>query len=200
MEGWVLKIAKGSTTWISLPLLITAILAAAGSWYASALALAGTIFVVFFHRDPDRVPLGDGMVSPADGRVVMAGPDKIAVFMGAYDVHVNRSPLDGLVKSTLYTTGGHYPAFLSIASRNQRNRIVIETAEGDIEISQIAGALARRIVCYVKSGDRIVRGQRIGMIHFGSRVEVTIPKGYQKFVGIGDRVRAGESIIAVKDK
>lgn len=138
------------------------------------------------------------MVSPADGRVVMAGPDKIAIFMGPYDVHVNRSPMNGQVKSTLYTKGGHYPAFLGRASRNQQNRILIETGEGEIEVSQIAGAIARRIVCYVNPGDRVVRGQRIGMIHFGSRVEVTIPKGYKHYVDLGDKVRAGESIIAVK--
>jgi phosphatidylserine decarboxylase len=178
--------------------MLMAILAALGSWYASGLAMVGTMFVIFFHRDPDRAPQGEGMVSPADGRVILAGPDRIAIFMGPYDVHVNRSPLDGLVKSTLYTKGSHYPAFLSIASKNQQNKIEIETAEGDIEISQIAGALARRIVCYVKPGDRVVRGQRIGMIHFGSRVEVNIPKGFRQFVNIGDNVRAGESIIAVK--
>lgn len=193
-----MRIAKGSTTWISLPLVLTAILAVLGSWSASALALIGTIFVIFFHRDPDRAPQGDGMVSPADGRVIKADPDRLAIFMGAYDVHVNRSPLDGLVKSTLYTKGGHYPAFLNMASKNQQNKIEIETAEGNIEISQITGALARRVVCYVKPGDRVVRGQRIGMIHFGSRVEVTIPRGYRQFVTIGDRVRAGESVIAVK--
>jgi phosphatidylserine decarboxylase len=200
VEGQTLKIAKGSTTWISLPILLTAILASVGSWYASAIALAGTLFVIFFHRDPDRAPQGDGMVSPADGRVVTAGPEKIAIFMGANDVHVNRSPLDGLVKSTLYTAGGHYPAFLNIASKNQRNEIVIGTVSGDVAVSQIAGALVRRIACYVKPGDRVVRGQRIGMIHFGSRVEVTIPRGYRQYVDIGDRVRAGESIIAVKDQ
>lgn len=140
------------------------------------------------------------MVSPADGRVVMAGPDRIAIFMGPYDVHVNRSPLDGIVKRTEYTKGGHYPAFLGIASRNQRNRIEIETSFGDLEISQIAGAIARRIVCYVRPGDRVIRGERIGMIHFGSRVEVTIPKGYRCFVEAGEKVRAGESIIAVKSQ
>lgn len=193
-----MRIAKGSTTWISLPLVLTAILAVLGSWYASALALIGTIFVIFFHRDPDRAPQGEGMVSPADGRVIKTDPDRIAIFMGAYDVHVNRSPLDGLVKRTQYTKGGHYPAFLNLASKNQQNHIEIETAEGNVEISQITGALARRVVCYVKPGDRVVRGQRIGMIHFGSRVEVTIPRGYRQFVTIGDRVRAGESVIAVK--
>jgi phosphatidylserine decarboxylase len=194
-----LRIAKGSTAWISLPIILTAFLAALGSWYVSALALTGSLFVIFLHRDPDRSPHGDGMISPADGRVVMAGPDKIAIFMGPYDVHVNRSPMNGLVKSTLYTAGGHYPAFLGIASKNQQNRILIETAEGDVEVSQIAGAIARRIVCYVNSGDRVVRGQRIGMIHFGSRVEVTIPAGYRHYVDLGDKVRAGESIIAVKN-
>lgn len=138
------------------------------------------------------------MISPADGRIVMVGPDRIAIFMGPYDVHVNRSPMDGLVKRTEYTRGGHYPAFLGIASKNQQNRIEIETIEGDIEISQIAGAIARRIVCYVNPGDQVIRGERIGMIHFGSRVEVTIPKGYIRYVELGEKVRAGESIIAVK--
>jgi phosphatidylserine decarboxylase len=174
-------------------------LAALGSWYASALALLGTLFVIFFHRDPDRSPLGEGMVSPADGRIINADSNRITVFMGAYDVHVNRSPLDGIVKSTQYTKGGHFPAFLKVARKNQQNKIEIETKEGEIEVYQITGILARRIVCYVKPGERIVRGQRIGMIHFGSRVEVTIPKDYQQFVNIGDRVRAGESIIAVKN-
>ncbi len=193
-----MRIAKGSRAWVSFPIILTAILAALGSWYVSALALTGSLFVIFFHRDPDRSPRGDGMVSPADGRVVLAGPDKIAIFMGPYDVHVNRSPMNGLVKSTLFTAGGHYPAFLKIASNNQQNRIVIETDAGEIEVSQIAGAIARRIACYVNPGDRIVRGQRIGMIHFGSRVEVTIPRGYRHCVNLGDKVRAGESIIAVK--
>jgi phosphatidylserine decarboxylase len=193
-----LRIAKGSSAWISLPIVLTAILAALGSWYVSALALTGSLFVIFFHRDPDRSPRGDGMVSPADGRVVLATSQRIAIFMGPYDVHVNRSPMNGLVKSTLYTKGGHYPAFLEIACKNQQNQIVIETQEGEIVVSQIAGALARRIACYVNPGDRIVRGQRIGMIHFGSRVEVTIPRGYQHYVNLGDKVRAGESIIAVK--
>jgi phosphatidylserine decarboxylase len=195
-----LRIAKGSSAWISLPIVLTAILAALGSWYVSALALTGSLFVIFFHRDPDRSPRGDGMVSPADGRVVLATSQRIAIFMGPYDVHVNRSPMNGLVKSTLYTKGGHYPAFLKIACKNQQNRIVIETQEGEIVVSQIAGALARRIACYVNPGDRIVRGQRIGMIHFGSRVEVTIPRGYRHYVTLGDKVRAGESIIAVKNE
>ena len=195
-----MRIAKGSSAWISLPIVLTAILAALGSWYVSALALTGSLFVIFFHRDPDRSPRGDGMVSPADGRVVLATSQRIAIFMGPYDVHVNRSPMNGLVKSTLYTKGGHYPAFLEIACKNQQNRIVIETQEGEIVVSQIAGALARRIACYVNPGDRIVRGQRIGMIHFGSRVEVTIPRGYRHYVNLGDKVRAGESIIAVKKK
>lgn len=194
-----MKIAKNSGVWISIPLLICAILATIGSWYASAMALAGSMFVIFLHRDPERSPQGEGMISPGDGRVVLASRTRIAIFMGPYDVHVNRSPLNGTVKSTQYTKGSHFPAFLGISSKNQQNRIEMETEHGDtIEIFQIAGALARRIVCYVHPGDNVLRGQRIGMIHFGSRVEVTIPIGYICTVKVGDKVRAGETIIAVK--
>jgi phosphatidylserine decarboxylase len=154
--------------------------------------------MLFFHRDPERYPLGEGMVSPADGWVVSALPERIAIFMGLWDVHVNRSPLDGLVRRSEYRPGGHLPAFWPGSFRNQQNLIEIETADGTVELRQITGAVARRIVSYVRPEDRIRRGDRVGMIRFGSRVEVTIPEGYKLSVKMGDRVRAGETIIAVK--
>lgn len=138
------------------------------------------------------------MLSPADGRVVQASPEGFAIFMGAWDVHVNRAPVDGVVWSTQFRRGGHLPAFLGRASGNQQNRIVLRTAEGDVEIRQITGTLVREIICYVRPGDRVSRGERIGMIRFGSRVEMTIPEGYRLVVGVGDRVRAGETVVAVK--
>jgi phosphatidylserine decarboxylase len=177
---------------------MTAALAAVGSWYASAIALVGSLFMLFFHRDPDRLPQGEGMLSPADGRVINASPQGITIFMGPCDVHVNRAPLDGIVKRTEHIKGGHAPAFLYSASNNQQNRIEIETVDGDIELRQITGTLVREIICYVRPGDKVCRGERIGMIRFGSRVEVSIPKGLNLQVKNGDKVRAGETIIAVK--
>lgn len=193
-----MKLAKNSTAWISVPIFLTAALAIAGSWYMSAVALVGFIFMIFFHRDPDRLPHGDGMVSPADGRIIQATPEKITVFMGASDVHVNRAPLDGIVRSIEYRKGTHLPAFLNSASHNQQNRIMIETLDGDLELRQITGTIVREIVCYVRPGDHVLRGERIGMIRFGSRVEASIPRGYKLHIGLGDEVRAGETVVAVK--
>jgi phosphatidylserine decarboxylase len=193
-----LKLAKNSTAWISVPIFLTAALAIAGSWYMSGVALVGFIFMIFFHRDPDRLPRGDGMVSPADGRIIQATPEKITVFMGAYDVHVNRAPLDGTVRSIEYRKGSHMPAFLNRACHNQQNRIRMETDDGDLELRQITGTIVREIVCYVRPGDHVLRGERIGMIRFGSRVEASIPEGYKLQVGLGDKVRAGETVVAVK--
>lgn len=193
-----MKLARDSKAWISVPILLTAVLVAIGNWYFSAVALLGSAFMLFFHRDPDRLPLGDGMVAPADGRIIQANDDVVAIFMGPSDVHVNRAPLDGFVQKTEYRKGGHLPAFLCRASNNQQNRIKLETIDGIIEIRQITGTIVREIICYVRPGDRVVRGERLGMIRFGSRVEVTIPKSYDLRVKLGEKVRAGETIIAVR--
>jgi len=193
-----MKLARGSTAWISLPLFLTAALALVGNWYISALALVGSIFMLFFHRDPDRLPRGEGMIAPADGRIIRATEGGITIFMGPSDVHVNRAPLAGVVRKTEYIKGGHFPAFLAWASHNQQNRITLETSDGDVELRQITGTLVREIICYVRPGDRVARGDRIGMIRFGSRVEVTMPKGYRLQIKMGDKVRAGETVIAVK--
>lgn len=154
--------------------------------------------MIFFHRDPERKSQGNGMVSPADGRVVLASLERVDIFMGPCDVHVNRAPLDGIVKTTEYIKGGHAPAFLNSAKKNQQNKIELQTADGVIELRQITGILVREIICYVKPGDCVNRGDRLGMIRFGSRVEVTLPKAYEPLVKKGDKVRAGETIIAVK--
>jgi phosphatidylserine decarboxylase len=154
--------------------------------------------MIFFHRDPERVPKGEGMVSPADGRIILASPEGLDIFMGPCDVHVNRAPLDGVIMKVVRIEGGHAPAFMKSARKNQQNRIEMQTIEGDMELRQITGTLVREIICYVKSGDRIKRGERLGMIRFGSRVEVTLPKAYELSVKKGDKVRAGETIIAVK--
>lgn len=193
-----MKLAKDSAAWISVPIFLMAALAVVGNWYISAMALVGTIFMLFFHRDPDRLPRGDGMVSPADGRIIQATKDGVIIFMGPSDVHVNRAPLDGIVRKTEYKKGGHFPAFLCQATNNQQNRIDLETADGIVELRQITGAIVREIICYVRPGDRVVRGERVGMIRFGSRVEVSIPESYDLQISLGDKVKAGETIIAVR--
>jgi phosphatidylserine decarboxylase len=166
----------------------------------SVAALALSIFMAFFHRDPERVPEGDGMVSPADGLVVEASGEKVAVFMNHHHVHVNRAPLEGRVAKVEHSDGGHSPAFFQSASKNERNLIVLDTQEGMIRLTQIAGFFVRRIVCYVGPGEFVERGQRIGMIRFGSRVEFSIPPGYSLRVARGDGVKAGETVVAVRER
>jgi len=192
----VLRLARGSPAYVAMPLAAAAVLTIFGSLWAAALFLLISVFMLYFHRDPDRSPAGEGMISPADGRVLKAIPGHISIFMSLRDVHVNRSPLDGVVKSLQFRPGRHRPAF-SLTDGNEQNTIEIESQDGTLLLRQIAGILARTVICYVSPGDRVGRGERIGMIRFGSRVEVTVPPGYLISVRPGDRVRAGETVIAV---
>ena len=182
------------------PLLASVLLLGLGMGLLSGAALAISIFMAFFHRDPERVPLGEGMVSPADGLVVEASSEKVAIFMNHHHVHVNRSPLEGRVAGIEHSDGGHRPAFFRSASENERNLILLDTPEGTVRLTQIAGFFVRRIVCYVSPGELVERGQRIGMIRFGSRVELSIPPGYSLRVAKGDGVKAGETVVAVKER
>jgi len=188
-------LAKGSINWILTPLIVAL---GAGLLKLYIITVVGVImaaFFIIFFRDPERDTPAADMVSPADG-VVLDTDKKVSIFMRFRDVHVNRAPLSGVVKKIEYRKGRHKPAFSHGSSENERNRITIETEYGDVIVTQIAGILARRIVCYVKEGDVIAKGQRIGMIRFGSRVDVTIPDAFRIAVKKGDKVRAGESIIA----
>lgn len=183
-------------------------------WAAVPLAVL-TLFTVAFFRDPARrVPGGPGLVvSPADGRVVevLAGADepglpregytRVAIFLSIFNVHVNRAPVAGTVKSVDYTSGRFLSAFKpEAATENERNRIGLVNDENDrgelIPFTQIAGLIARRIACYKKPGDTVRRGERVGLIRFGSRTEILLPPGYEVEVAVGDTVRGGESIIA----
>jgi len=179
---------------------------------AVVMAVFGVFFLNFF-RDPRRkAPAGDGLVvSPADGRVIVAeqGVDeprflgtraaKVSVFMSPLDVHVNRSPVDGEVIGVHYNAGKYFAAFADKASLdNEQNAVVMRTAEGrGIAFVQIAGFLARRIVCRVRAGDRCGRGERVGMIKLGSRVDVFIEGDVELRVKLGDRVTAGETVLGV---
>jgi phosphatidylserine decarboxylase len=177
------------------------------------LGLALTIWCAMFFRDPKRVtPLRDGLVvSGADGVVCdvkAAVPPaelglgteplpRVAVFMNVFDVHVNRTPAAGRVTRVAYTPGKFLNADLDKASEdNERNGVVIETPHGRIGVVQIAGLIARRIVCFVREHDAVGPGERIGLIRFGSRVDHYLPAGAVPLVGPGQRAIAGETVIA----
>ncbi|XVH30294.1 protein sorting system archaetidylserine decarboxylase [Haloferacaceae archaeon DSL9] len=165
----------------------------------SVLALALGVAVLWFHRDPDRSPPESGIVSPADGVVsVIRDEDdrvRVGVFMNVTDVHVNRAPANGTVAALTRREGANKPAFSKDSDRNER----VDVDCGDYDVSLIAGWFARRIHPTVEAGDELVRGQRLGHISFGSRADVVLPSGYDLEdvrVETGDRVRAGETVVA----
>lgn len=165
----------------------------------AGLVTAGIGAAVFsFFRDPERT-LGEGGVLAAADGVVSAiereadGRIRIATFMRLHDVHVNRAPLAGVVRNVRYRPGGYRPAYRKDSDVNERLEWTIDSDLGQLQLVQIAGLVARRIVGYSRPGDRIERGQRIGMIRFGSRVDVTLPPGVACGVHVGQRVRAGRS-------
>lgn len=178
-------------------------------WWSLPFWLAA-LFVLQFFRDPPReVPTGEGIVlSPADGRIVQVGDAKdpylerdcvkISVFMNVFNVHSNRSPVDGTVENVWYFPGLFVNADLDKASTdNERNAVHLRTADGhDVTSVQVAGLIARRILCYVGKGERLARGQRYGFIRFGSRVDVYLPRGSRPRVAIGDRVSATTTVLA----
>jgi phosphatidylserine decarboxylase len=161
--------------------------------------VAVAAFVLWFHRDPDREVPAEGVVSPADGRVSVIREEgdrvRVGVFMNLHDVHVNRAPLDGTVESVEHVSGANRPAFSKDSERNER----VWIDAGSHAVVLIAGAFARRITPYVRAGDRVDRGDRVGHVSFGSRADVLLPVGFERedlHVREGDRVRAGESVLA----
>jgi len=172
--------------------------------------LAILLFVVQFFRDPPRVVPGapNAVLSPADGRIVSIGAARdpwldrdalrISVFMNVFNVHSNRSPVDGEVRNVWYHAGAFVNAAIDKAStENERNALHLRTNEGrDVTCVQVAGLIARRILCYAKPGDRLARGQRYGFIRFGSRVDVYLPPDAHPRAAVGDVVHATESILA----
>ena len=169
-----------------------------------------TLFVLQFFRDPARpAPVGEGLVlSPADGRIVAVGTCedpwlkrealKISVFMNVFNVHSNRAPVDGTVKQAWYHAGRFLNAALDKASvDNERNALWLRSDAGqDVTCVQVAGLIARRILCYVEPGARLRRGERYGFIRFGSRVDVYLPPGARARVALGDKVKASRDVLA----
>jgi phosphatidylserine decarboxylase len=164
-------------------------------------------FVLYFFRDPERVPPADpaAVVSPADGRVMEIVDEplgtrsgrRISIFLSIWDVHVNRAPLGGRIRKVEYRPGRFYAAMRSRASfENEQNVIHLASERGEIVFRQIAGWIARRVLCWKSEGDRVVLGERIGMIRFGSRVDIWLPAEAEIVVRPGQHVAGGASILA----
>ena len=179
-------------------------------WWWSAPVWLWTLFVLQFFRDPAREIPGDArtVVAPADGRIVAVGKaedpylkrpaTKVSVFMNVFNVHSNRSPVDGEVRQAWYNAGSFLNAALDKASlENERNALWLRAETGqDVTCVQIAGLIARRILCYVKAGDRLRRGDRFGFIRFGSRVDLYLPPEARVRVELGQKVHAGATVVA----
>ncbi|WP_321429250.1 phosphatidylserine decarboxylase [uncultured Methanolobus sp.] len=198
-------LAKGSFPWILTSITVSVVsffayllLKVPYSGMTAVFAISVTIFFLFFFRDPEReIKEHDSyMLAPADGRVVDIRDRKICIFMNFQNVHVNRVPITGKIHTIEHKKGGYIPAFCKDSHRNERSHTFIETEHGLVEVIQIAGTITRRIVSYVQEGDHMKQGQRLGMIRFGSRVDVTIPDNFEIAIKKGDRVFAGETVIA----
>ena len=203
-------VARAGYPFIFVAAFTTAILALLGLTTLTLLGLVITFCICGFFRDPDRViPAAKGtVVSPADGKVIFAGPVndspflsgeflKISIFMSVFNVHVNRVPSTGRIKEIDYYPGKFFSANLDKASeQNEHNAVLIEMEDGKpLFVVQIAGLIARRIICYIKPGDQVIRGQRFGLICFGSRLDVYLPTDLNLKVAVGDKVQAGTSIL-----
>lgn len=206
----VFPIAREGYPFILGSALVTVIVAALGLYTLTVLFLAITSFVAFFFRDPERVvPEQQGaIVSPADGKVIEVCLSplsdlaeekilKISIFMSVFNVHVNRMPEEGRVTNVTYYPGKFFSANLDKASKdNERNAVSLEMGSGrQLTVVQVAGLIARRIVCRVQEGDHLSRGQRFGLICFGSRLEVYLPQEAVPAVSVGDKVLAGSSVL-----
>ncbi len=198
--------------WPFLAIAVAAALAVhwfAGTWWALPLWIVA-LFVLQFFRDPPREVPDDplAVVSPADGRIVAIGKArdpwlerdalKISVFMNVFNVHSNRAPVDGTVKQRWYHAGSFVNAALDKAStENERNALWLRSRGGaDVTCVQIAGLIARRILCYVDAGAELRRGQRYGFIRFGSRVDLYLPPDAEPRAALGDKVQAASSVLA----
>jgi phosphatidylserine decarboxylase len=185
----------GGLALLSLP-------AAVGLPPAGLALAAGAVAVALFYRDPERTPPDEaGVLAPCDGHVSVVreeeGRLRVGTFMSPLDVHVVRAPTRAYVESASHDPGGHWPAFSKASERNER----LTLAMGDHDVTLIAGALARRITAYVGPGDTVERGDRVGHVAFGSRTDVLLPPSYDRAdlrVAEGDRVRAGETVIATQ--
>jgi phosphatidylserine decarboxylase len=204
-----LKIDKAGLPFIAGALVPAALLAGTKryGWAAGFAALGG--FFAYFFRDPERaIPAGRGLVvSPADGKVMIAGPSdgrwsppgewqQITIFLSPLDVHMNRTPVDGRVTRIDYRPGKFLPAYKESANDNELNEIWIDHHGQTVVVRQVVGILARRIVCRIEEGQQLERGERIGLMKFGSRMDVFLPIHAELLVQVGQSVVAGETVLA----
>ena len=205
-ESWILTAFISGLIFLILTFLINRVIIQSVFLFISSVLFVITIFFLIFFRDPER-KIGEGFVSVADGKIrdIKQLKDEdirectlISTFMNIHNVHVNRMPIDGTVKEIKHIPGSHIPAFKKESDKNERVIILIETKIGLIKIVQIAGTLARRIVPYIKVGDKLKKGEKIGIIRFGSRVDVYLKTKMIKDleVKINDRIIAGETTLA----
>ncbi len=203
-------VARAGYPFILASAFATAVFALLGIGFLAVLGLFVTGFICYFFRDPDRlVPTGEGIiVSPADGKVIKVEPvnetpyfegacTRISVFMSVFNVHVNRIPHEGTIQQVAYHPGKFFSANLDKASKdNEHNALLLKSPGGKlVGFVQIAGLVARRIICAVQPGDVLKRGQRFGMICFGSRLDIYLPPDTEIGVTVGDKVSAGSSIL-----
>ena len=194
-EGWAFVLPLAGATILS---------ALVGWWGVAGLGLVLTVGVGLFFRDPERIvpQTPETIVSPADGRVMEivtehAQTKRMSIFLSVWDVHINRAPYGGIVQNVVYTPGKFLAAYRQEASRvNEANTVTIAGHGQEFIVKQIAGVLARRIVCRVRPGDRLEKGQRYGLIRFGSRTDVLLPAAAEIVVQVGDTVRGGETVLA----
>jgi len=206
----VLPVAQPGLILILIAILFTGMLFYFGWTVFAWISFALTLFICWFFRDPDRVIPKDNksLISPADGKVIVVekqsgceyliGPcTKVSIFMNVFNVHVNRVPFDGIVQKVRYSPGKFINASFDKASiHNERNALIVKTVSGgDYAVVQIAGLIARRIVNCVKEGEKIRKGDRYGMIRFGSRLDLYLPHDFDVAVHIGEKTKAGSTII-----
>jgi phosphatidylserine decarboxylase len=201
-----LSIVKESIPYILVPLVLSIAATALGFWYVGLFLLLVAIFMAFFFRDPKRVPPNDPdvVVSPADGRITRIdslaetpdSPTLISIFLSPLDVHINRSPIPGKIVDVVYSPGKFLMATNKQASLvNEQNALTIQGEKITVVCKQIAGILARRIICWKAQGDQLKLGERFGMIKFSSRTDVLLPPNVKVTVAEGDRVRGGITVI-----
>lgn len=206
-----IPVAKEGVPFIGFAAFLTIIAAIFGSCTFTTIFLLATIFILYFFRDPERfIPVDpNAVISPADGKVIVVDKIhdtrftegeavKISIFMNVFNVHVNRSPMTGTVDKVLYSPGKFYSADTQKGGEyNEQCGIVMQTDSGKkIAFVQIAGLIARRIVCWLEPGDSIKKGSRFGLIRFGSRVDIYLPADTPVNVAVGQKVVAGESTLA----
>ncbi len=195
-----MRLAKGWELFTAPWVLLGVVFSLISRFHASLMALSVAAFVVavlvaLFFRDPER-SIGSGIVAAADGRIQEVHEERIVTFLNVHDVHVVRAPYSGRVVRVERFEGPRRPAFLEGAEKNAGVEIALETRWGEQVVHLIAGLVARRAVAWVKEGQNVEKGQRIGMIRFSSRVDIALPDGAAPTAHEGDRVKAGETMLA----